>query len=765
VAAGAAVATTVLSGALIVGDSMKGSLRDLTLERLGHIEQALVLPRFFRLSLADDLGAVPAIVHRGSLAQTDSGRRASSVNVYGIDERMAELFDSAEFDLTKAQGQIFPSVIVNEALQRELGAEVGDPLLLHLGRPSDVPRDTLMGEKETGDVLGAARLTLRAVIPDEGIGRFALVPDQHTPLNAFLAMDPLQRAIDQPGKVNALFLTDGGAADETQSRLTRALKLEDLGLSIRTESDHLALESAEFVLRPRVDAAVAEAAAAADLPALPIQSYLANTMRIGERYVPYSMVVALDAPTDAVWASLRLRNGGTAPPLGPTEILLNAWTAENLAANVGDTLSMEYFVVGPREELHTTQSDFTVAGIVAMSGLGADRRLTPDYPGVQDADDMAAWDPPFPVDLSLIRTEDEEYWDEHRAAPKAFVAAATGHELWSTRYGTTTLVRLGLREGESAEDAGARFERALLEHVSVEDFGFSFRSVKAEGLQASSGATDFTGLFLSFSMFLIVSAAMLVALLFSLGVEGRAKEIGLLLAVGYPLRSVRRRFLREGALLAVVGGSVGLLLGIGYAALLMLALRTIWLPAVGSSELYLHVKPISLIVGWASAVLVVLFSITLTLRRLRKVPAPALLAGSVAVPAKRSRRAWARWIAPACLLLALVLIAQPLLSGAPISSGGAFGSGTLLLIAGLAAFSSWCRRERRRGAAVSWLAMAARNSAWNPGRSILSVALVGSACFVIVAVGANRHEFGEELLDRNSGSGGFSLMAQSDAPL
>ena len=38
VALGVAVATAVLTGALLVGDSVRGSLRDLTLQRLGNID-------------------------------------------------------------------------------------------------------------------------------------------------------------------------------------------------------------------------------------------------------------------------------------------------------------------------------------------------------------------------------------------------------------------------------------------------------------------------------------------------------------------------------------------------------------------------------------------------------------------------------------------------------------------------------------------------------------------------------------------------------
>ena len=57
VALGVAVATAVLTGALLVGDSVRGSLRDLTLQRLGRIDSALVGGQMFRAALADELSA------------------------------------------------------------------------------------------------------------------------------------------------------------------------------------------------------------------------------------------------------------------------------------------------------------------------------------------------------------------------------------------------------------------------------------------------------------------------------------------------------------------------------------------------------------------------------------------------------------------------------------------------------------------------------------------------------------------------------------
>ena len=55
VAAGMAVATAVLTGALLVGDSVRGSLHELALQRLGPVDYALAAPRFFDQSLTNAL--------------------------------------------------------------------------------------------------------------------------------------------------------------------------------------------------------------------------------------------------------------------------------------------------------------------------------------------------------------------------------------------------------------------------------------------------------------------------------------------------------------------------------------------------------------------------------------------------------------------------------------------------------------------------------------------------------------------------------------
>src|SRR5215210_9600410 len=84
---GAAVGSAVLAGALLVGDSLRGSLRDRADRQLAGTEHALVGGRFFREQLAAELpGQVkPAILLRGTVRAGD--RRVGRVTVLGVDDR------------------------------------------------------------------------------------------------------------------------------------------------------------------------------------------------------------------------------------------------------------------------------------------------------------------------------------------------------------------------------------------------------------------------------------------------------------------------------------------------------------------------------------------------------------------------------------------------------------------------------------------------------------------------------------------------------
>ena len=790
---GAAVATAVLTGALLVGDSVRGSLRDLTLDRLDSIDHVMLSGRFFRETLAADLKAsltiderygsvVPAMLLSGTAVNASTQARASRVQIQGIDEDFLDFWSASETGelsdfLKKQPRQLFPSVIINQSIEKELNVEVGGTLLISFQKQSDIHPEFLLGRRDTSDVVQTLRLTVSKIIPNSGVGRFGLRPNQSLPFNAYVSLPVLQKALGQNAKVNAILISSPAihATDATKrlaEKLEQVLKLDDFGLTLRGVDDHFSLETSQFVLEPNIIKLANTVATENQIPVTTVMTYLANEISGNGKTVPYSTITALGVNEQMRGQTSEQPDNHVlfnATRLGEGDILLNEWAASELKAQVGDVIDVSYYIVGRKEQFLTKHAQFRLKGVVALEGLATDRELTPKFPGVHDADDMSEWDTPFPVDFNRIRPEDEAYWDEFGAAPKAFVSAATGMRLWSSRFGSLTAIRFGAIPGENLQITQKVFHAQLRKMIFSEQFGFVFQPVKAQGLEAASGATDFSMLFIGFSLFLIISAALLVGLLFRLGVEGRAGEIGVLLTSGYPLSTVRWRFMTEGGILAGIGSAIGLVGAIGYAWLMMAGLRTWWVAAVGTQFLSLHVSSLSLLLGYFISIVVVLASVGWTIRRLGKISVRSLIAGVTELEEKASGRV-VRIFAFATTGIALAPVLFALISNASSSPGLFFASGALLLIAGFSFLALWLKSDSASEASSSRGGIArigVRNCARRPGRSMLCAALVGCACFVIVAVGANRHvHTGHNTsLAQTSGTGGFALVAEADVPL
>ncbi|MCI0417181.1 ABC transporter permease, partial [bacterium] len=524
----------------------------------------------------------------------------------------------------------------------------------------------------------------------------------------------------------------------------------------------IVLESSEIILNPRLVGKAENAARNLGANNRDIFTYLANTIRTKERTTPYSTITAIAAS-----AGLVLLDGTPAPPLKDDQILLNEWTAKDLDAKTGDEVEVSYYGIATGNQLVTRSAKFHLTGTIAMKGFAVDSSLAPEYPGIQDTDDISDWSPPFPVDLKLIRPIDEEYWDLYHAAPKAFISLHGGQRLWSSRFGNLTSLRITPPTRSDPIRFRQHFENELKGLITPADIGLMLQPVRQQGLQAANGSTDFGALFTGFSFFLILSAVMLSGLLFRLGAEQRSAELGTLLAIGFTTRSVSRRLLLEGFILAAIGILIGTVLAALYAWLMLTGLRSWWQAAVGSSYLQLHTNIQTLLMGAVVSLFAMLFSLWWSVRRLSKLPVPALLAGSSSALADIHPSRWGRSIAFIFLVLGVAFVIAA--SKSLAASGLFFAAGTCLLISALAFLTIWLRKTQHKKLSSSGIAaaasMAARNASRNPGRSLLSAALIACACFVIVAVGVNRRDLKFDLNDRNSGTGGYPLLGESTIPL
>ena len=759
VALGVAAAVSVLAGALVVGDSVRGSLRDLALGRLGRTDLVVSSLGFFRESAADDLrkslqasGTAPLIVADGFVTLESSGRRAANVLVYGVDQRFW-IFHG----VTTRDG-----VFVSPALAAEVGAKDGEVLLTRLQRPSEIPVESLFGRKE--EVGRTVRLTLAGVLPRDQLGEFALKPQQTEVRAVFAPLRRIQRDLGVTGQVNTVLVAGGNRSD---AALRSALQLEDLGVKLTTieEPRTIIVEQASGIIGEALEAAVRRAATKIGIVPVPVFTYLANSIRKGDRQIPYSLITAVDL---RLLPSGPPKPGGFQPPAADA-IVLNEWAARELDARAGDRVEIEYYRWDAVKGLTTHQAAFTVDRVVAIAGVAADRRLTPEFPGITGANSLADWDPPFPIDLSRVRPIDERYWDEYKTTPKAFIAYERGRELWQSRYGAVTSIRMPV----FAPTSGILppLVEELRTAISPSAMGVSLFPVRAAALDAAQGATDFGQYFTYFSFFLVVSALLLAVLFFKLGVEQRLQQIGILRASGYTMRTIRRLLLGEALVLAVLGGILGILGALAYGQIIVYGLRTWWVGAVGTTMLDLHVRPASLVIGALGGVVASALCVLVSLRAVgRMSPRSLLTAQSLDAPAgidpRRARRN--RWIAAVSGLMAAGLLALGFASPS-MQAGAFFGAGALLLIGLLFWLSGWLRARDTRAIEGTGLWAIARlgfrSAAFRPSRSVLSAALIASAAFIIVSVDAFRREGGELTTDPKSGTGGYVLFAESEIPL
>ena len=791
---GVVVGTAALTGALLVGESMRGSLREAALGRLGLVDHALVSHRFFRQQLTSELAAsvaksgisidiAPVVLLSGGASHADSRARANRIDIIGAD---------AAFWKLSATGVVLDeslfaglSVVLNEPLAAELGAASGEEVLIRLGKPRSVSSETLLGKRDASQA--TLRLRVVAIVPARDIGALSLTPQQALPKNAYIPLDTLQRTLERPGRINAALVACNDASNDCptsvtlQSHLQREIELEDIGVRLRRDDTrgYIAVESEAMLIDPAIEAAVA--AAVGDDALAPGLTYLANRISKEETAadtsggIPYSTVTAIDP----LRTGLEVVRGASS--IRPGDVLLNEWAAEDLSAKVGDRITLTYFVTGEFGQLEERDARFLLRGVVSSDGQAADPGWVPEYKGVTDTQNLADWEPPFPMDMKSIREKDEAYWDAYRTTPKAFVTLEDGLRLWgddAERFGRFTSMRFYPRPHEAGiAEGAAALESAILRSLDLSAVGLSFDAVRARMKEAGAGTTDFGGLFIGFSFFLIASAAMLVALLFRLGIERRASEVGLLLALGFAPRSVAMLLIVEGLLTAVVGGVLGVLGSLGYAWFMLEGLRSWWSDAVNTPFLRLHVSTQSVTIGLLASLLLAIVSMAWSIRGLTGIPTRALLgcAGILPVDKRGSRTvqkggAVLRWLAVGGCIVAISVAGVSLLSDLMPQTVAFFLSGSSLLAAGVARFSVYLRGERtehviQQPGRRAMVRLGLRNAMRHRGRSVLTSGLIASATFLIVALDAFYVDAGTAYGGLHSGSGGFSLFAESATPL
>ncbi len=746
------------------------------------------------------------------------------------------------------------SIVLNERLAAQLGVKTGDEIRLRMEKPSAISKDAPLSGAEDAGVTLTARVA--RVVGDADFGRFALASGQVPPHTAFVPLAALQEKLGERDKVNvflkpsAVFsivsdadkarirrsqivsrLTFGIMQPETLVFTPSGLVLDDIELTqqfgdevvVRELPDGRGMElrSPRVFLDPAVvlaarkseesdehsiyidpplspeDAQVASVNGSSARipipgpkppPGLDSLTYFVNELHAGDgsdakaNATPYSMVTAIDAAA----------SGFVNPKLADDEIQITRWLADDLGVAPGAKVTLKYFVMGERRQLVEKTRTFTVAAPILEMDTpqlqtdadGKDSWM-PDFPNVPDKKSFGKWKPGFDFDATRVRKKDEAYWEKYRGTPKAFVTLKTGQELWGNRWGNLTSIRYPAgTKREQVERIAAFIDPAAL--------GFRVVNLREQALAATNAPVDFGELFVYFSFFLIAAAAVLTGLLFTFTIEQRAAEAGLLLAVGWPVKKVRRLFLREGFVLALIGSLAGALLAALYTKGVLHALAGVWGGATGGTRFVFAPSAVTMTIGVVSGVLVALIAMWLASRRLFKMEAAALLNGALAsspatsTPRKAPQKNAAspsgsvatgtdgapsgaprpaRFFGLTSAVISSAVAALALAIFGKGNSGAFFGAGALLLIAGCLFALVQLLRVAGGTGAESIAQLGARNISRRRGRSLATIAVLASGVFMVIAVDSFRKGAPEDSARRDSGTGGFAFIGESSAPI
>ena len=519
VALGVATATAVIVGALLVGDSMRGSLRGLTIERLGNTETAVFPGGFFGVEglTAMNLKPIPLMLFENGIVEArnedDSIRRAGSVQIIGCDD------DFWRLDVTgipKPPLLDDDSVVVNQSMASELGVKVGDLLTLRLPVEQAVPADSPLGKRDSQSE-GLPRMRIAGIVPDRGLGIFTVSPSQSAPRNIFVNRSTIGEVLEREGQANALLL------DQPATLQDFDISLEDLGLTLKRiqrrfepdQGDPSLVYDYYWLTSERL--LLPEIAVDRILDAFPTEqltettTYLANAIeRLNDQgevvaSVPYSTITAIDSSRalplnyersgeDTSVDKSEQATSGNGRSGGAVPVVLNQWAADQLDADRGTRLRVAYYEpevengkeierffeavitdVVPITRPETPYRRRQAATFAEPPTVYNDPDLTPSVPGVTDQDSISDWDLPFPLEREISK-DDDIYWNEYRLTPKAFLPLADGQRLFGSRFGQTTGLRISTNAAVDEDELREAFtgsSQALLRRVGLGDTAHS----------------------------------------------------------------------------------------------------------------------------------------------------------------------------------------------------------------------------------------------------------------------------------------------------
>jgi len=758
-AVGVAISGAVITGALLVGDSVKYSLNRIVEQRLGEVSHVLKAgDRYFTTGLSErvekqmQIPVSSLLLQEGTAVAGGGQLRVNHLQVLGVDSTFDRMAGLQNFYSTLSGD----TIVISSNLANRLNLSEGEELLLRIEKASLIPLNAPF--VSDADVVVSLRATIRSIVDADRMGRFNLKVSQTAPFNVFIARSRLQELMDFSGRANVMLFHAGAdrEPEEIMDVVDNHFSAADAGLKLASVEDlhQLEVTSDRIFIDDVLSGPLMDAGASGE----GIITYFVNSLQFSGGSTPYSFVSTLPAE----W-------------LRSDEIIIGEWLADDLGAGNGDTIRMTYFEVGPLRELNEVPAEFMVKAVVPMDGRFGDRNLMPDLPGLSDAGNCRDWDTGVPIELGSIRDKDEDYWDRYGGIPKAFISVSKAQEIWKNRFGTFTSFRFGMDEqttggpaGESQAKELMALEGSLLENFNPSMLGFTLEATLTRGYEAAGSGVDFSQLFGGLSFFLLLAGIMLTILLFLLNLESREEQLGSLVVMGFPVRIIRRIMFVESIIVAITGALAGGVLAVFYNRLVFLALNGVWRDVIRTEMMHVDVRGSTLATGLALTMAIAVLALWIPLnRKLRRQVTSHMKPSGKASKKRDSRiRRVAAIIAIAGSAGAIGLVASQLSRMEVVNVTVFFSAGGLLLLSAVFLFLWYLdKKQEPAGPGFNFPLLSWKNATRNRTRSMSIVILFAIGAFLVISTGSNRKDLFASSDDPASGTGGFLYYAESTLPV
>ena len=363
-AAGAALISAILTGALLIGDSVRGTLHDRVNRSTAFLSERLIFPFPVETSLAGGVLHAEGVVNR---AVAPSDHLTAKIQLYALASE------------TNLHGR---DALASPALAKRLDLKPGDRMSVRVATRSAIASESLMGRPPK---LKQLQLLFQGVCTNS-FAEVAFANPQEEALNLFLPHALLAETLDvRPTAVNEVWQQNPSPPDdETVWALSQLVMDAWDGAPV--------LKSRAFflpkTLRERFPAATAAFFSFAE-------SISNATTRLD-----YCFIGAFE-------------KGPFAVPRGTAAL------SDALPGTFPSGAELTYYRTDGYRKITTRSHIFPTVTKIDDRSFGD--ALRPDIPGLTDVDDCSLWDAGIPVDFKRVTQADEDYWDRYRSKPKLYL--------------------------------------------------------------------------------------------------------------------------------------------------------------------------------------------------------------------------------------------------------------------------------------------------------------------------------------------------------